>query len=252
MDDKKCMSSGFFQKKKIQYLVITCCGVMVIYFLLMVFLIMMVGNQPSGPKTFDYSIRYQEPDAKKIQSFDILLPVVVNESGVPVFTETELNSFVHSNFQDPFREAYNISLISTDNGPMMSVNVNPNPDMPDMYGIGIYLRTDEVRGNSFSLSPVLENRTSLFSKSSILPVYVNNTNSGSSSASIDMNFRVCGYDANHPYDCKGYSTGPNSRSQKTQGYYPVELSEFGTLNDLRHVNPLLLPVEYFNRISTRT
>ena len=225
---------------------------MVIYFLLMVFLIMMVGNQPSGPKTFDYSIQYQEPDVKKIQSFDILLPVVVNESGVPVFTETELNNFVHSNIQDPFREAYTISLVSTDNGPMMSVNVKPKPDMPEMHGIGIYLRTDDVRGNSFTLSPVLENRTSLVSRSTILPVYVNNAPPGSSPASIDMNFRVCGYDVNHPYDCKGYSTGPDSRSQKTQGYYPVELSEFGELNDLRHGNPLLLPVEYFNWITRRT
>jgi hypothetical protein len=251
MDDKKSSISEVFLKKKIRYLMITCCTIVGIYFLLMVFLIMMVGNQPIGPKTFDYSIHYQETNVKKIQSFDILLPIVVNESGVPVFTETELNNFIHSNLQDPSREAYNISLISTDNGPMMSVNVKPNPDMPDMHGIGIYLRTDEVRGNSFSLSPVLENRTSLFSKSSILPVYANSTNPGSSSASININFRVCGYDANHPYDCKGYSTGPDSRSQKTQGYYPVELSEFGTLNDLRHVNPLMLPVEYFNRMSIR-
>ena len=252
MDDKKSNIYEAFRKKKIQYLVITCCGVVVIYFLLMIFLIIMVGNQPSGPKTFDYSIQYQEPGTKKIQSFDILLPVVVNESGVPVFTETELNNFVHSDLQDPFREAYNISLISTDTGLMMLVNVHPDSDMPDMHGIGIYLRTDEVRGKSFSLSPILENRTSLFSKSSLLPVYINSTNSGSSSASIDMNFRVCGYDVNHPYDCKGYSTGPNSRSQKTQGYYPVELTEFGTLNDLRHGNPLMLPVEYLNWIATRS
>ena len=239
------------KKKWIRYLLISCCAIIGVYLFFMVFLIMMVGNQPTGPTMFDYSFGFSKTDGKRISDTQVLIPVIVDANGVSVFTETELNEMVRSDLRDPYRNVYNISLVSTDKGPMISLIIHPDADLPDMHDISISLKTDRFHGSSFSPSAVLENRTSRGSTSLVLPVYIS-PDPETSSAHINLNFMVCGYDKAHPADCQGFSSGPGSSLTRRDNYYAVEVTEFGGLNTLRHTNPLLLPIEYMTKIGTQT
>lgn len=254
MDQNALIKKPNNLKTGIKYLTMGIGCIIVIYILLMLFLVMMVGNQRTGPKEIAYSFSYYGKDTVIPPDTDILIPAIINEKGDPVFSEKELNELAHSDLQTPYRDAYNFSYVSTKYGPMILIRSLKTTELPDLQYVFVYLKTDNFSGTSFYLSSVVENKTSVFSKQYTIPVYVNETISGNSYASVILNFYVCGYDPEHPYDCKGYSSGPppDQRSWDARGFFPVEMVEFGEFNDLRHGNPLVLPFEYFKRTTAGT
>lgn len=178
------------------------------------------GWQPDeGPKEIAYRFSYSGKDTVLPPDTDILIPAIVNEKGKPVFSEKELNELAHSDLQNPYRNAYNFSYVSTKYRQMISIRLLKTTDLPDLQYVSVYVKTDNFHGTSFYLTSVVENRTSIFSKQYTIPVYVNETISGNSYASVNLIFDLCGYDKEHPYDCEGYSSGPppDQRSWNARG-----------------------------------
>jgi len=246
----KLINIEIFQKKTVKNLIIGIGAITIVYIFLVILLIVILGNQPIGPKILKYHSHFYISNQKNTEEITLLIPAVINEDGGLVFSENELRTAFHSSQYNSIQDSYTVSYKSSDYGIMISVIIPPDSEMTGNRIINLDLETKDYFDNSVSLSPVLESRSAPFSKKYILPVFAEGIDSNSSSVSMSMNLIFCGYDPEHPYDCKGYSTGPDKNVKKIRDYYQIEISEFGNFNDLRHGNPLVLPIEYSIRFFT--
>lgn len=225
-------------------------GFILLYLIIGILLtIVLTVDPPMGERGLNYHFDFGNGKPVLTSDSEILIPALVDERNNLVFSERELGSIcISQNSGDPDEYSYPclISYKTLPEGTMIAIRPL---NVTDPRYFSIDFSQQVFHGETFRLSPIIKNESQFMLNLFTVPVYIRNTTfspHGSEGIdSVSLGLGVCGYDPDHPFVCKGYSSRPNQRYQITQGAMQVIVNEYGEYNGYHEcINPLTWP-EFF-------
>lgn len=226
-------------------MILVCSILLIIFVYLMigVLVTMAFADPPKSDKMIRYHINVENRQPFISPGSEILIPALVDDNNVPVFSESELNAIgrCHPYGLFPaYRYPCNITYTTTQEGTMISLKPEYSTNA---RSFDIEFITQEFRPGTYSLSPIIKQESELLASLPTLPIYIrNSTFTGKGRvpvAYVNLDVWICGYDPGDPDVCKGYTTRQDLPFAITGETLPVRTSVFGDYNGYRRcINPV--------------